>query len=146
MRACIRKSLSPANAVRSRSSGLVCGAGGMGRAGIYALISLGVRNIFIYNRTLSSAKALAEHFNGLLRAGDKCDYQAAGTEVKVLESLEAEWPEDVQQPTMIINCTPVQTAGGSPIDFSLPPLWLQSRTGGVVVEVRVRCPAVSFIC
>ncbi|KAK7738363.1 hypothetical protein SLS53_006174 [Cytospora paraplurivora] len=95
IRACIRRGLSPANAVRSNSSGLVIGAGGMARAAVYAMLQLGVKNICILNRTLANAEKLVVHFTRLLTRHD----------------------------------LPLFTP-----DFTLPPQWLGSPTGGVIVE------------
>jgi shikimate 5-dehydrogenase/shikimate kinase len=138
IRACIRRGLSPANTVRPHSSGLVCGAGGMARAAIYAMISLGVQTIFVCNRTKGNAEELAEHYNRLIREkaiAELSPVNAANTCVKALASFESEWPKDVRSPTMIVSCIPTQTTDGTPTNFTLPKEWLCSRTGGVVVEV-----------
>ena len=139
IRACIRRGLSPANTVRSQSSGLVCGAGGMARAAVYSMISLGVRNIFLCNRTVENAAALAEHYNKLVEGGEISELSAenaAETHIRVIDSFSVPWPKEFRQPTMIVACVPRVTPSGDAIDFSLPEGWLKSPTGGVVVEVR----------
>ena len=113
----------------------------MARSAIYSLISLGVQNIFVCNRTLSHAVALAEHYNSLIESGTISDLisgQMSKVQVNVLETFTSEWPSDVRQPTIIVNCIPRLGDDGSPINVSLPQAWLKSPTGGVVVEVRNR--------
>ena len=39
---------------------------------------------------------------------------------------------------MIVCCIPADDADGTRIDFTLPPAWLTSPTGGVVVEVAYK--------
>ncbi|PIA98130.1 Quinate repressor protein [Cercospora beticola] len=138
IRACIRRGLSPANTVRPQSTGLVCGAGGMARAAIYAMISLGVQNIFVCNRTKGNAEELAEHYNRLIRANGIAELSpsnAANTTVTALDSFQAEWPKNMRHPTMVVSTIPTQTLDGMPTNFTLPKEWLGSRTGGVVVEL-----------
>jgi shikimate 5-dehydrogenase/shikimate kinase len=138
IRACVRRGLSPANTVRPQSTGLVCGAGGMARAAIYALISLGVQNIFVCNRTKGNAEELAEHYNRLIKANAIAELSpadAANTTVSALESFKSPWPKNMRHPAMIVSCIPTQTTDGTPTNFTLPQDWLSSRTGGVVVEV-----------
>ncbi|SMR45762.1 unnamed protein product [Zymoseptoria tritici ST99CH_1E4] len=138
IRACVRRGLSPANTVRPQSTGLVCGAGGMARAAIYALISLGVQNIFVCNRTKGNAEELAEHYNRLIKANGIAELSpadAATTTVSALESFESSWPKNMRHPAMIVSCIPTQTTDGTPTNFTLPQDWLKSRTGGVVVEL-----------
>ncbi|KAM0810806.1 putative Type I 3-dehydroquinase-domain-containing protein [Seiridium cardinale] len=132
---CLRRAISPRNTVQpSRTTGLVIGAGGMARAAIYALVKLGCRKIFIFNRTKANAEKVAEHFNAWAKQRNLV--HNGSSICHVLESTGDEWPEGYQQPTMIVSC--VAAAGDfhdSKIDFRLPPQWLRSPTGGVVVEL-----------
>jgi len=48
--------------VTQPDAGLIIGAGGTSRAAIYALQSLGTKKIYLFNRTRSSAQALANAF------------------------------------------------------------------------------------
>lgn len=140
IRACIRRGLSPANTVRPQTTGLVCGAGGMARAAIYAMISLGVQNIFVCNRTKGNAEELAQHYNRLIQSNgiaELSEANAANTAVRALESFRSQWPRGMRHPTMIVSCVPTQTMDGTPTNFTLPVEWLGSRTGGVVVEVSL---------
>lgn len=135
---CLRRSISPRNYVQpSRTTGLVIGAGGMARAAIYALIKLGCRNIFIYNRTKSNAERVADHFNKYARDQQLLARQNIdGRICQVLDSASEPWPAGYQQPTMLLSCIPASgTDDAPPVDFRMPPQWLKSPTGGVVVEV-----------
>ncbi|RAL01470.1 repressor protein [Aspergillus ibericus CBS 121593] len=128
---CINRNLSPRNAISpSKTTGLVIGAGGMARAAIYAMLRLGCRKIFIYNRTLSRAESVALHFNSWAAS------QVESTEVvHVLKSLKDEWPDDACPPCMIASCVPADwEADEPPANFEMPMQWLGSPTGGVVLE------------
>ncbi|KAB5572658.1 putative quinate pathway repressor protein QutR [Coniochaeta sp. 2T2.1] len=145
---CISKRLSPANAVNAKSTGLVMGAGGMARAAVYAMIQLGVRHIFLYNRTTANGHLLAEHYNkltvdqeGLLDgSGNRAPLSSGkgwlgSAKVQVIESLEQDWPPGYAQPTMIVCCVraPVEMGRPQPV-VTIPPQWLKSPNGGVVVD------------
>ncbi|KAI9170732.1 Quinate repressor protein [Paramyrothecium foliicola] len=137
IRACIRRGLSPANAVRSSTCGLIIGAGGMARAAVYAMLQVGVRNIVIYNRTIGNAEKLSAHFRNLLQQDD---WQSLGagsdTRFFVMSSLEAAWPADLRPATIFISCIPTHQIGQVPApDFTLPDAWLTSQTGGVIIEL-----------
>ncbi|KAK5169489.1 uncharacterized protein LTR77_005465 [Saxophila tyrrhenica] len=141
IRACIRRGLSPANTVRAHSTAVVCGAGGMARAAVYSLLSLGVKNICICNRTLNHATSLADHYNAIISAGSIPDLEPSSNDqprVHVLPALSSPWPQDLRQPTMIVSGIPRQEAGQPPVQYSLPEEWLKSTTGGVVLELAYR--------
>ncbi|KAH3129848.1 hypothetical protein KXV82_001728 [Aspergillus fumigatus] len=128
---CISRHLSPRNTISPlKSAGLVIGAGGMARAAIYAMLRLGCRNIFIYNRTLSRAEGVALHFNSWAAS------QVGSTQVvRVLKSLEDEWPLDTCPPCLIASCVPADPDRDEPpANFEMPTQWLGSPTGGVILE------------
>lgn len=155
IRACVRRGLSPANAVSPRTSALIVGAGGMARAAIYAMLQLGVRNIFIYNRTVANAEKLIKHFRGLL--DDSTIHLATSVRARMspdsqihMQSIDSPlqaWPKDFRDPTIVVSCIPTHGIGTNPSpDFTIPEQWLQSRTGGVVMEVRSYCAStLSFL-
>ncbi|CAK7218553.1 hypothetical protein SCUCBS95973_003527 [Sporothrix curviconia] len=149
----------------SRTTALVIGAGGMARAAIYSLIRLGCRHIFIYNRTPQNAEDVATHFNNWAAQSQGQTSAAAAATASgmstpttiangaspavagninnnnnklchVLGSMSDPWPAEFQQPTMIVSCVPALNTDGSPAAaFEMPRQWLNSPTGGVVVEL-----------
>jgi shikimate 5-dehydrogenase/shikimate kinase len=141
IRSCVRRGLSPANAVRPTSSGLVLGAGGMARAAVYALLQLGVKNIVIFNRTVDKAEKLVAHFTRLAAtsATTTSSTQWPEPSFHVLRTREDAWPENFRQPTIILSCIPADPIDGGPAaQFTLPPAWMRSSTGGVVMEIAYR--------
>ena len=137
IRACIRRGLSPANAVRPATTGLIIGAGGMSRAAVYAMLQVGVQNIMIYNRTVANAEKMAQHFRQLMQ---NPDFQSLGggdrTHFQVIPSREDPWPASFNPPTIIISGIPTHRIGDKPAPgFTVPEDWLVSRTGGVIVEL-----------
>ncbi|KAL4742886.1 quinate repressor protein [Aspergillus similis] len=135
---CIRRGLSPANAIRPSTTGLIIGAGGMARAGIYSMIHLGVQNIFIWNRTVANAEKLAQHYMRL----NLCALGGSGPapyKIHVLKSLQDSWPANYKQPTIVVSGIPAHRIGDQPApNFQLPPQWIESPTGGVVVDLAYK--------
>lgn len=135
---CINRHLSPRNAISAKTTGLVIGAGGMARSAIYAMLRLGCRKIFIYNRTLSRAEEVAGHFNSWASS------QVGSAEVvRVLRSTQDAWPDDASPPSLIASCVPADPDRNElPANFEMPLQWLGSPTGGVVLEVSLFKPRV----
>ncbi|CEI62467.1 unnamed protein product [Fusarium venenatum] len=147
---CVQRNLSPINAVRRRTTGLIVGAGGMARAAAYAFIRLGIKNIAVHNRTRSKVEELIAQFksqrHGTNRQGET-DPQASRREsespdratdlvFKILDSKNATWPEELSLPTIIVSCIATKDIDSKcSVDTSLPEDWLSSPTGGVVIEL-----------
>lgn len=141
--ACLQKHISPRNYVRaSKTTGLVIGAGGQARAAIYAMIQLGCRSIFIYNRSVPNARVVADHFNEwACKQGMMSGKGGISQICYLMPSIAEPWPQGFQPPTMIVSCVPATSVEGRPpADFEMPIEWLGSLTGGVVLEVRWPVP------
>lgn len=147
IRDCIQANLSPVNAINHRTTALVIGAGGMARAATYALLGLGVRQLFFHNRTCERAQALVNYFeeeDRLLAISKACQHGSGRLPTSVQTDLRMQilaeksniWPHDVKYPTIIVSCIATKDIGGKcSVDTSLPPAWLASTTGGVALEV-----------
>jgi shikimate 5-dehydrogenase len=144
IQACIRRGLSPANAVRPNTSGLVIGAGGMARAAVYAMLQSNVMNIAIFNRTLSNAEKLVAHFKRVISSSSDTgllpSYSSQGQQpvFRILQSINERWPQEFRHPTIIVSCIPPHPVDGPKPEFTLPTDWMKSPTGGVVIELEYR--------
>jgi shikimate kinase len=61
----ILKNLSTRNSITSSTTAMVVGTGGLGRAAVFALISIGVKNIFIYDEEIWRTKRVISQFHGI---------------------------------------------------------------------------------
>ncbi|PSN66786.1 hypothetical protein BS50DRAFT_573587 [Corynespora cassiicola Philippines] len=144
IRSCIRRGLSPANAVRPTTCGLIIGSGGMARAAVYAMLQLGVKNIVIFNRTPANAEKLVAHYTRLIDSPSSSELlpqlgQGPRPEFRVLQSRDDEWPADLRPATIVLSCIPTHPVGDKPApNFTLPTQWMQSASGGVVIELAYR--------
>lgn len=106
------------------------------------MLSMGVGHVFVCNRTISTAYALADHYNRLIEEDVIKDARTSdGTKarVRVIERFTDAWPQDFSLPTMVVCTIPSQKPDGSaPSNFTVPAGWLQNPTGGVAVEVSCR--------
>jgi len=139
----VSSGLSPANAVSSTTVALVIGAGGMARAAIYACMKLGVRTIFMWNRTYEKAQWVVEHFRaqGLLGHDNDCDGDSRAV-LHILEDIAQEWPAQLAPaPTMIVAAVAASSSDGRLLhhpSITIPQSWLASPTGGVLLDLAYR--------
>lgn len=105
------------------------------------MLSMGVRHIFVCNRTVATAHALAEHYNRLIDEDiikDARESDGTVARVRVIESFTDAWPQEYSYPTMVVCTIPAQKQDGTaPTSFRVPDSWLRSPTGGVAVEVSI---------
>lgn len=108
---------------RTPTTGLVIGAGGTSRAALYALHSLGLKQIYLYNRTRESALKLAMSF--------------PGNNITTISNLEA-FPND--PPSIIVSTVPASaTSMSSDASASLKLTSGLFKAGsGVVVDMAYR--------
>jgi 3-dehydroquinate dehydratase type I len=147
---CIYQHLSPVNTIRNGTTGLVIGAGGMAHAAVYSMIRLGIKTIFVCNRTTESASALAKRFDGKIYSANHTISNGPGqvqvtegltygpSHVHILPALEGNWPRSEPRPTVIVSCVPAVSDHG-PTNITVPEDWLANKTGGVLVEVSSLC-------
>ncbi len=152
--ACISRYISPANAPSPHTTSVVIGAGGIARASIYAMARLGVSNIFVLNRTLAHAEALAEHYNSNTGSSGGLQGSAAALDtvsavkptVRILNSRDEAWPEGFSYPSIIAYTIPTRQAGTSgQRDWRVPEHWLENETGGLLVDVCLSFPGCATV-
>ena len=106
------------------------------------MLSMGVRHIFVCNRTVATAHALAEHYNHLIDEDiikDARESDGTVARVRVIENFTDPWPQEYSYPTMVVCTIPAQKQDGTaPTSFRVPDSWLRSPTGGVAVEVSIK--------
>lgn len=124
IRECIFRNISPANSIRSSSSVLIIGAGGMAREALYACRELGIKHGCVWNRTKSHAESLVGEASW------------APMELVVLRGEEDRQPARLSQPTIVISTIPAHRLDQRPAhELNIPSHWLERRTGGVFIEV-----------
>jgi len=108
------------------------------------MLHLGIKNIVIFNRTVANAENLAAHFNRLVSSFETGLLSLPKSPqnhplFRIVKSRDESWPEDLRYPTVIVSCIPTHRLGDSPApNFTLPPQWIRSPTGGVLVEIAYK--------
>jgi pentafunctional AROM polypeptide len=103
--------------------GLVIGAGGTSRAAIYALKSIGVETVYLFNRTMSSAEKLQLAF--------------PSANVQIIDQL-GQWPQGA--PSVIVSTVPASATrrDGSATDALELTSAIFVASEGVVVDMAYR--------
>ncbi|KAJ1651609.1 hypothetical protein GGF38_005543, partial [Coemansia sp. RSA 25] len=95
---CLRRQQGSA-APFSRALALIVGAGGTARAALYALYTLGIRSVVIYNRTLQRADDLvaefAELFDSLVSVSDLAQVQEPDYVVGTIPACDLAFPDSL---------------------------------------------------
>lgn len=116
------RSVLPVTDFRSESA-LVIGAGGTSRAAIYALQKLGIKYVYLYNRTKTAAQELVDAFPTI--------------QIRLVDRL-GQWDADGQAPTVIISTIPataISVNGPSDTALYLPSSLFVKNREGVVVDM-----------
>ncbi len=124
MRVLVQSRLPEGCSINESTTGLVIGAGGTSRAALYTLHALGIKTIYLYNRTVANAQKLVAAFPG--------EYN-----IVVVDKL-GEFPSGA--PSVIISTVP---GGGCTLDEAgegvyLPPSIFASPAGGVAIDMAYR--------
>ncbi|KAK7052287.1 Pentafunctional AROM polypeptide [Favolaschia claudopus] len=126
----IRKSITLHVHSESVHSALVIGAGGTARAAIYALQSIGVKQVYLFNRTRRSAQVLADAF--------------PHAHVEILDSIN-EWPSGIVPPNVIVSTVPADATSTTEASGALTlsrNLFLYRDGPAVVIDMAYK-PAVT---
>ncbi|KAH8804424.1 type I 3-dehydroquinase-domain-containing protein [Xylogone sp. PMI_703] len=144
---CIAKYCTPANHITKGTSALVIGAGGIARAAIYALVRLGVGNIFILNRTIANALMVKEHFESIDSDLESLHGQSNPfvPRFHVLESSTESWPDGFNLPSIVVGAIPAR-AGEGTIEYppELRDDWFGNSTGGLIADLSWKRRATTF--
>lgn len=129
LRDLLAKAITPAHFLNADSCGLVIGAGGTSRAALYALHAIGLRRLFLFNRTASSAVKTAEAM-------------PADFNITPITSLDPS-VFDVESPIAIIctvpgNATATRARPNEEAGVFLPDSLLDREMGGVVIDAAYK--------
>ena len=122
---CAQSNINGNDQITDQSTGLVIGAGGTCRAALYALHSLGLGKIYLYNRTKSNAENVAKCFPSF--------------NIEVLDNL-----DNIKDnyPQVIVSCIPASATtinkDESESLIYLPSNIYKRSSGGVVIDMSYK--------
>ncbi|KAH0828650.1 hypothetical protein J3R83DRAFT_3012 [Lanmaoa asiatica] len=113
---------------------LVIGAGGTARAAVYALKTLGMREVYVFNRTRDKAEAIAAAFDD---GAPEAEGGQGKTRVRAIEPLGV-WPST--PPCVIVSTVPAEatTTSSTPSTAIQLPTTLFTASTGVVVDMAYK--------
>ena len=120
---------------------LVIGAGGTARAAVFALKTLGMREVYLFNRTKAKAEAISAAFNTVREVegeGEDEDQGHGTMRVRVVETL-GTWPS--APPRVIISTVPANamtTSSKSTPGATVLPATLFTAPTGVVIDMTYK--------